>query len=176
MDIEVVTIFSNALINKVLEIGVKYNLGRIEFLERVHCVWLKMVIVDEVESSANNMYETWFCRTPRKTFSIFLYSMPDHCEIIDIHFWKCHKLLPWGIMQKWSLIPFSLSPPSRHSVAHFMMWSLNTLLCSWCRRPGAKHQNGEDLSRKANLVIFPGSPPHTYHLNLHYLSHPRCSQ
>ena len=77
--------------------------------------------------------------TPRNTFSIFLYLVPVHCETREMPLLKCHKLFPWGVA--WKQTSISFSPPSRHSVAHLMIWSFKTPLCNWCRRSGVKLEN-----------------------------------
>ena len=98
-------------------------------------------------------------RTPRNTFSIYLYSVPVHCETREMHFLKCCKLFPWGMAQKQTSISFS--PPSRHSVAHLTIWSLKMPLCNWCRRSGVKLENISEWGRSSQKGWFRCIPWHT---------------
>ena len=90
--------------------------------------------------------------TPKNTFSIFLYSIPVHCETNEIPFLKCHKLVPRGMAQNWRLI--SASPSSKHFIAHFMTWSLKTPLCSWCRRSGVMQPKMSQWGRSSQNGLF----------------------
>ena len=138
--------------------------GRVKFLKWVHSVQFKIGIVNEVKCHMDNM-DMWMspgldgpARTPMNNFSIFLYSVPVHCEMREMPFLKCRKLFPWGMAQKRTSISFS--PPSRHSVAHLTTWSLKRSLCSWCRTLEVKVKKISKWGRSSQNSQFGRTPWH----------------
>ena len=72
-DIKVGAILAHILINKVLQIIMKWNPGSIKFAKRIQCMGFKVGIVYEVEGSANDVYETGLSRTCKNTKEDFLH-------------------------------------------------------------------------------------------------------
>jgi len=89
--------------------------------------------------------------TPKKIFSIFLYSFPVHCETKVIPFLKwqrvgCHVML----LKRRST---SSLPPSTTSVHQLTKWSLKIPLWSWWWISGVKHWNMSVWDRLGSLVV-----------------------
>ena len=99
---------------------------------------------------------TWPASTPRKTFSIFLYLVPVHWEIMEIPFLKCRRLAPRGMALKRRSI--SAFPPTTHLDAQLTMWSLKTPLWSWCSRSGVKQEDMLQWGRSLQNGLLGQSP------------------
>ena len=69
---------------------------------------------------------------PTKTFSIFLYSVPDHCEMVEIPLGKWCTLGCFGMAWKQA----SVSGLVTSFMHQLHKWSLKTPLYNWCRMSG----------------------------------------